>query len=263
MRAGGLTSPVGDVAADAHLLHELGEQVVLLRGPLPALQSPVVLLVLLQALEGAAAGLPGPGQSTVGVTRRAPPRRARQGTSRERHRPPPPAHSHRSPGRTAQGVPVAGDGHEAPDGTRTARARVQKHPRRFPHVTPELPRSAHGGASATIRGRRRPAERALCEPGACLLPSPGAPGGLVSLRPLWSTQTTGQQGLDACRGAGTGAVWRPCLWRRPPRGAPGRPDPRFHTRRGSATTPPVYTADGFAQTRPLTRFLMGRELPKS
>lgn len=53
-----LTSPVGDVAADAHLLDELGEHAVLLLRPLLALQGLVVLLVLLQALEGAAAGLP-------------------------------------------------------------------------------------------------------------------------------------------------------------------------------------------------------------
>lgn len=59
VRVSALTSPVGDVAADTHLLDELGEQVVLLRRPLPALQPLVVLLVLLQALEGAAVGLPG------------------------------------------------------------------------------------------------------------------------------------------------------------------------------------------------------------
>ena len=53
-----LTSPVGDVAADTHLLDELGEQAVLLPSPFLALQSLVVLLVLLQALEGTAVGLP-------------------------------------------------------------------------------------------------------------------------------------------------------------------------------------------------------------
>lgn len=64
-----LTPPVGDVAADAHLPDELGEQAVLLVCPLLALQGLVVLLVLLQALEGAAAGLPeAPEQSRVGVT---------------------------------------------------------------------------------------------------------------------------------------------------------------------------------------------------
>lgn len=69
-----LTSPVGDVAADAHLLHELGEQAVLLPRPLLALQSLVVLLVLLQTLEGAAVGLPEPqNQSKVGVAGCAPP----------------------------------------------------------------------------------------------------------------------------------------------------------------------------------------------
>lgn len=64
-----LTPPVGDVAADAHLPNELGEQAVLLVRPLLALQGLVVLLVLLQALEGAAVGLPeAPEQSRVGVT---------------------------------------------------------------------------------------------------------------------------------------------------------------------------------------------------
>lgn len=48
------------MAADAHLLDELGEQAVLLPRPLLALQSLIVLLVLLQALEGAAVGLPRP-----------------------------------------------------------------------------------------------------------------------------------------------------------------------------------------------------------
>lgn len=58
-----LTSAVGDVAAHAHLLHQLGEHAVLLLRPLPALQGLAVLLVFLQTLEGAAAGLPRPNQS--------------------------------------------------------------------------------------------------------------------------------------------------------------------------------------------------------
>lgn len=60
----GLTPPVGDVAANAHGLHEPREHAVLLLRPLPALQGRVVLLVLLQALEGGAARLWG--QSRAG-----------------------------------------------------------------------------------------------------------------------------------------------------------------------------------------------------
>ena len=58
-----LTSAVGDVAAHAHLLHQLGQHAVLLLCPLPAPQGLAVLLVFLQALEGAAAGLPKPKQT--------------------------------------------------------------------------------------------------------------------------------------------------------------------------------------------------------
>lgn len=70
--AGRLTSPVGDVAAHAHLLDKLGEHAVLLLCPHRALQGLVVLLELLQALEGAAASLPRMEQSKGGITRRSP-----------------------------------------------------------------------------------------------------------------------------------------------------------------------------------------------
>jgi hypothetical protein len=46
------------MAPNTHLLNQLGEHAVLLLRPLLALQGCVVLLELLQALEGAAAGLP-------------------------------------------------------------------------------------------------------------------------------------------------------------------------------------------------------------
>lgn len=59
-----LTSPVGNVAPNTHLLDQLGEHAVLLLCPLLALQGFVVLLEFLQALEGAAAGLPKAKQST-------------------------------------------------------------------------------------------------------------------------------------------------------------------------------------------------------
>ena len=75
----GLTPPVGDVAADAHGLHEPCEHAVLLLRPLPALQGRVVLLVPLQALEGAAARLRG--QSRQGLT--GPPRGTAEGTPTE------------------------------------------------------------------------------------------------------------------------------------------------------------------------------------
>lgn len=54
------------MAAHAHLLDQLGEHAVLLLRPLLALQGGVVLLELLQALEGAAAGLPEPEQGRHG-----------------------------------------------------------------------------------------------------------------------------------------------------------------------------------------------------
>lgn len=77
-RAGaGLTPPVGDVAANAHGLHEPREYAVLLLRPLLALQRRVVLLVLLQALEGAAARLRG--QSGAGVS--GPPRGTAEGAA--------------------------------------------------------------------------------------------------------------------------------------------------------------------------------------